>query len=194
MELSNAVFIGSFYQIEQLPLDGFPQIVFAGRSNVGKSSLINRILNRKNLAHVAKTPGKTRALNFYEIDRRCYFVDLPGYGFARVSKQEQLAWRNLIDLYIEHTKTIKGVVHVIDSRRGLTVDDLELINYIRAPYSRFFWVLSKSDKLSNQEKKNVYTDTLDRLNCSPKDIVLFSAVDGAGVNDIRKKIIEMLRK
>jgi GTP-binding protein len=115
------------------------------------------------LAYVAKTPGKTRALNFYEIDRRCYFVDLPGYGFARVSKQEQLAWRNLIDLYIEHTKTIKGVIHVIDSRRGLTADDLELINYIRAPYSRFFLVLSKSDKLSNQEKKNVYTDTLDRL-------------------------------
>lgn len=194
MEFSHAVFIGSFFQIEQLPRSGFPQVAFAGRSNVGKSSLINRILNRKSLAQVAKTPGKTRALNFYEIDKRYYFVDLPGYGFAKVSKDDQLAWRELIDLYLRQTGSIKGVIHIIDSRRGLADDDVNLIEYLQSPGIRVFWALSKSDKLSNSEKKNVYTDTLNRLNCSPKDLVFFSAVDGTGVNELRKQILEMLKQ
>lgn len=194
MEFSNAVFIGSFYQIEQLPRSGFPQVAFAGRSNVGKSSLINRILNRKSLAQVAKAPGKTRALNFYEVDRRYYFVDLPGYGFAKVSKDDQLAWRKLIDLYLQQTDSIKGVIHIIDSRRGLANDDIDLIEYMQSPQIRVFWALSKSDKLSTSEKKNVYADTLNRLNCSPKDLVFFSAIDGTGVNELRKQILEMLKQ
>jgi GTP-binding protein len=194
MEFSNAVFIGSFYKIEQLPRNGFPQVAFAGRSNVGKSSLINRILNRKSLAQVAKTPGKTRALNFYEVDRRYYFVDLPGYGFAKVSKDDQLAWRNLIDLYLQQTGSIKGVIHIIDSRRGLADDDIDLIEYLQSPQTRIFWALSKADKLSTSEKKSVYADTLNRLNCSPKDLVFFSAVDGTGVNELRKQILEMLKQ
>lgn len=194
MEFSNAVFIGSFYQIEQLPRNSFPQVAFAGRSNVGKSSLINRILNRKNLAQVAKAPGKTRALNFYEVDKRYYFVDLPGYGFAKVSKDDQLAWRKLIDLYLQQTGSIKGVIHIIDSRRGLADDDIDLIEYLQSPPTRVFWALSKSDKLSTSEKKSVYADTLNRLNCSPKDLVFFSAIDGTGVNELRKQILEMLRQ
>ncbi len=194
MEFSNAVFIGSFYQIEQLPRNGFPQVAFAGRSNVGKSSLINRILNRKSLAQVAKTPGKTRALNFYEVDKRYYFVDLPGYGFAKVSKDDQLAWRKLIDLYLQHTGSIKGVIHIIDSRRGLADDDIDLIEYMQSPRIRIFWALSKSDKLSTSDKKSVYADTLNRLNCSPKDLVFFSAIDGTGVNELRKQILEMLKQ
>ena len=194
MEFSEAVFVGSFYQIEQLPRSGFPQVAFAGRSNVGKSSLINRILNRKSLAQVAKAPGKTRALNFYEIDKRYYFVDLPGYGFAKVSKDDQLAWRKLIDLYLQQTNSIKGLIHIIDSRRGLANDDIDLIEYMQSPQTRVFWALSKSDKLSNSEKKNVYADTLNRLNCSPKDLVFFSAIDGTGVNELRKQILEMLKQ
>jgi GTP-binding protein len=194
MEFSQADFIGSFYHVEQLPRNGFPQVAFAGRSNVGKSSLINRVLNRKNLAQVAKAPGKTRALNFYEIDRRYYFVDLPGYGFAKVSKDDQLAWRKLIDLYLQQTDTIKGIIHIIDSRRGLADDDFDLIEYMQTPQSRVFWVLSKSDKLSTSEKKSVYVNTLNKLKCSPKDLVFFSAVDGTGVVELRKQILEMLKQ
>jgi len=194
MEFSEAVFIGSFYQIEQLPRSGFPQVAFAGRSNVGKSSLINRILNRKNLAQVAKAPGKTRALNFYEIDRRYHFVDLPGYGFAKVSKEDQLAWRKLIDLYLDQSQSLKGIVHIIDSRRGLAPDDLDLIEYMQSPQIRILWALSKSDQLSNAEKKSVYVDTLNKLNCSPKDMVFCSAIDGTGVVELRKQILEMLKQ
>jgi GTP-binding protein len=194
MEFSEAAFIGSFYKIEQIPRNSYPQIAFAGRSNVGKSSLLNRILNRKNLAQVAKTPGKTRALNFYEIDRKYYFVDLPGYGFAKISKEEQDAWRKLIDSYLGQSEQLKGVIHIIDSRRGLDDADLDLIEYIEAPQTRALWVLSKSDKLSVSEKKNIYQDTLNRLRCSPKDLVFFSSLDGTGVVELRKQILEMLKQ
>jgi GTP-binding protein len=194
MEFSEAAFIGSFYHIEQLPRSGFPQIAFAGRSNVGKSSLINRILNRKNLAQVAKTPGKTKALNFYEIDSRYYFVDLPGFGFAKVSKDEQVAWRKLIDLYFKQANSIRGLIHIIDSRRGLAEDDLSLIEYLETQESSLIWVLSKADKLSVAEKKTIYQETLNRLRCSPKDLIFFSAVDGTGVVELRKVILEMLKR
>jgi GTP-binding protein len=194
MEFSEATFIGSFYHIEQLPRNNFPQIAFAGRSNVGKSSLINNILNRKNLAQVAKTPGKTKALNFYEIDKRYYFVDLPGFGFAKVSKDEQDAWRKLIDLYFAQTDSIRGLIHIIDSRRGLAKDDLSLIEYLENQQSSLIWVLSKADKLSVAEKKTVYQETLKLLRCSPKDLIFFSAVDGTGVVELRKIILEMLKK
>jgi GTP-binding protein len=194
MEFSEAVFIGSFYHIEQLPRNGFPHVAFAGRSNVGKSSLLNRILNRKNLAQVAKTPGKTRALNFYEIDRRYYFVDLPGFGFAKISKDDQDAWKKLIDLYFTQSDQLKGVIHIIDSRRGLADNDLDLVEYLDKPQTRALWVLSKSDKLSTSEKKNIYQETLNRLGCSPKDLVFFSAVDGTGVVELRKQILDMLKQ
>jgi GTP-binding protein len=194
MEFNEAVFVGSFYDMAQIPRTGFAQIAFAGRSNVGKSSLINRLLNRKNLAQVAKRPGKTRALNFYEINRHYYFVDLPGYGFARVAKEEQTTWRKLIDSYLEQTRNLQGVVHIIDSRRGLQEDDLSLIEYIGFPQRKILWVLSKSDKLSANQKAAVYRDTLNQLQCSPKELIFFSALDGTGVSELKKLVSEMLRK
>ena len=194
MEFNEAVFVGSFYDMAQIPRTGFAQIAFAGRSNVGKSSLINRLLNRKNLAQVAKRPGKTRALNFYEINRHYYFVDLPGYGFARVAKEEQTTWRKLIDSYLEQTRNLQGVVHIIDSRRGLQEDDLSLIEYIGFPQRKILWVLSKSDKLSANQKAAVYRDTLNQLQCSPKELIFFSALDGTGVSELKKLVSEILRK
>jgi GTP-binding protein len=193
MDFNEAVFVGSFYDAKQIPRTGFSQIAFAGRSNVGKSSLINRILNRKNLAQVAKTPGKTRALNFYEINRRFYFVDLPGYGFAKIAREEQLAWRKLIDSYLDHVKDLQGVVHIIDSRRGLQEDDLSLIEYFGYTKTNILWVLSKSDKLSTGQKSATYQDVLARLHCSPKELIFFSAQDGTGVAELRKLVAEMLK-
>ena len=192
MQFNQAIFLGSFYDTSQIPRTNFPQVAFAGRSNVGKSSLINKILNRKQLAMVAKTPGKTRALNFYEIDGRYYFVDLPGYGFAKISEAEKIKWEKLIESYLDHAKTLRGVIHVIDSRRGPGETDINLIKYISQSNLNLIWVLSKADKLTTTEKSSVFAETISVLGCSPQNVIFSSVEDGSGVVELRKAISGML--
>ncbi len=126
MRFTNAEYVGSFFKVEDIPKTGYPEIAFAGRSNVGKSTLINKILNRKKLAQVSKSPGKTRALNYFEIDHKYYFVDLPGFGYAKISKKDRERWGKLIESYFKTSKKLKGVIHIIDSRRGLLDSDRSL--------------------------------------------------------------------
>ena len=127
----------SYFNVEDLPKTGYPEIAFAGRSNVGKSSLINKILNRKKIAQVSKTPGKTKALNYFEINHKYYFVDLPGYGYAKVSKKERGSWGELIESYLVMSKNLKGIVHIIDCRRGIMDIDWALIEYLYLVQSKF---------------------------------------------------------
>ncbi len=132
-----------------------PEIAIGGRSNVGKSSLINSLLNRKKLAKIAKTPGKTRLLNYFVIlnekgKEELYFVDLPGYGYARVPTAERKSWKNLIEGYIENSPGLRGFVLLIDSRRGVEPPELEFIEYLLMHKKRVCPVLTKSDKLSRQ--------------------------------------------
>ncbi|MFQ5633498.1 MAG: ribosome biogenesis GTP-binding protein YihA/YsxC, partial [bacterium] len=136
MKISHSEFIASYSQIGQLPKLRLPEIAFAGRSNVGKSSLINRLLNRKNLARTSGTPGKTRQLNYILVNQNIYFVDLPGYGFAKVSKQERSRWQQLIEAYMAKNDALKVVVSIIDARHGPTDLDMELLEWlvhIKAP-------------------------------------------------------------
>jgi GTP-binding protein len=193
MQFKNANYVSSFFKAEDIPNTGSPEIAFAGRSNVGKSTLINKVLNRKKLAQISKTPGKTRALNYFVINDKYYFVDLPGFGFARVSKKDKTQWGELIESYFKTSKNLKGVVHIIDSRRGLMDSDRTLIEYMSHFDINVLWVLSKVDKLKKRVRTELYQKTLKELNCNPQRLIFFSATDGLGVEEIRNLIMEMLK-
>ena len=132
----------------KFPKSIYPEVAFIGRSNVGKSSLINAVLAKKNLARISSSPGKTRGLNYYLVDQKYFFVDLPGYGFAKLSKTERLRWQNLIESYLLNSKQLKIVCRLIDSRHNLLENDFEMVHWLQYHNLPFFMVLTKSDKLS----------------------------------------------
>ena len=139
----------------QFPRDPLPQIAFSGRSNVGKSSLINALLGRNALARVSSSPGKTITVNFYEIDRKLFFVDLPGYGYANRSKESQRVWQNLTDGYFTRNPNrdlLKLVLQLVDSRIGATRDDLTMIDWLTKTGVPYLLVATKSDKLNKTER------------------------------------------
>ena len=136
----------------QYPKTDFPDLAFAGRSNVGKSSLINKLLNRKSLARVSQKPGKTATINFYNIDDTLHFVDLPGYGFAQVSKEEKRKWGNMIETYLNTRQQLKQVVLLVDSRHKPTPDDCLMLSFIREVCERAVVVATKFDKLKPSQK------------------------------------------
>ena len=139
----------------QFPRDPLPQIAFSGRSNVGKSSLINTLLGRNSLARVSSSPGKTITVNFYEIDRKLFFVDLPGYGYANRSKESQRVWQNLTDGYFTRNPNrdlLKLVLQLVDSRIGATRDDLTMIDWLTKTGVPYLLVATKSDKLNKTER------------------------------------------
>ena len=146
-------FIKSFYNLKELPADNLPQIILCGRSNVGKSSFINSLFNRKNLAKTSSTPGKTRSINFYLIDNKFYVVDLPGYGYAKTSIEERQHWGKLIGDFISVSKKISLAFHLIDSRHEPTELDLQLNSFLIHEKIPFVIVLNKADKLKQSEFK-----------------------------------------
>jgi GTP-binding protein len=141
-------FVTSAFEPEQFPPPEKPEIAFAGRSNVGKSSLINRLVERKNLARISSRPGKTRSINFFSVHNTFYLADLPGYGYAAVSRKVRQSWKHLVEAYLTRRENLKGVVVIIDIRRGPGDADLELLNWFRAYGVRTLIVLTKADKLS----------------------------------------------
>ncbi len=153
MILRTIEFTGSAVNQAGFPTDNLPQIVFSGRSNVGKSSFINAMLNRKKIARVSQTPGKTRLVNFFLINSNFYFVDIPGYGYANVSKQMITDFQYMIEEYLE-TKEISLTVLLLDIRRTPNQDDLLMYEYFKAMNKEILIVLTKSDKLSNNQKLN----------------------------------------
>ena len=191
MNYNNVVFETSFGRIDQLPESDLVELVFAGRSNVGKSSLINKFFNRKNLARVSAVPGKTQTINFFRLEN-VRFADLPGYGYAKVAKDNKAKWSKLIGGYFAAGRRIELVVQLIDMRHPPTKDDLQMINYLIENEFPFVIVLTKQDKLSQKQQR-------ERLEALQKEIpyadqiqmIPFSAETGYGVEELRSIVEEI---
>lgn len=163
MRIKNSEFIISAVKREQYPVDNRVEIAFVGRSNVGKSSIINALTNRRHLAKVSQTPGKTKLINFFLINNDFYLVDLPGYGYAKVSKKEKESWGKTIDMYLHNREPLKRVVLLVDSRHKPTADDIMMHEWIKHYGIDVVVVATKSDKLSNNElvkSKKIIKETL----------------------------------
>ena len=186
MNLHNAEFVRSVTAVADCPKDGLPQIAFAGKSNVGKSSVINRIVNRKNFARVGAQPGKTIHVNYFFIDGKLYFVDLPGYGYAKREQKEKKRWAELMDGYFNSGRDIALVVQLIDMRHAPSQDDMTMLNFLKEMNIPFVIVLTKSDKLNKTETEKRRAE-LDKELADYADIrrIEFSAVTGSGVEEIR---------
>lgn len=168
MKYEHARFAGSFPDYKSSPRTGLPEVAFGGRSNVGKSSLINTLLRRKKLAQISKTPGKTRLLNYYVLSDQAgrdgvFFVDLPGYGYAQVPDAVRKEWKNLVEGYIANSAHLQGFALLIDSRRGLQDEELQLIEYLLSLERHICPVLTKADKLSRAEGTNRVRETATAL-------------------------------
>lgn len=171
MKITSAKFIISAVDPSAYPKDNLPQIVFAGRSNVGKSSFINSMLNIKNLARVSQTPGKTRLLNFFLINEDFYFVDIPGYGYAKASKSQLLDFAKMIEEYFAHGNIDLGVL-LLDSRRIPSEDDLLMYDYFKATGKKLLIILTKADKLSNNQLFKQKRLIKERLGLAKSDTLL----------------------
>ena len=191
MNLQIAEFVTSITELSKLPKDGLPQIVFSGKSNVGKSSVINRVLNRKNFARVGETPGKTVHINFFRIDGRAYFVDLPGYGFAKVPKAEKERWGKLMEQYFSVPERISLGVLIVDARHKPTADDVTMCAYFQSSDRPFVVLANKLDKLKKSELEPNMTLIRQTLSLT-EDIPLipFSAEKGTGRDELVKVLFD----
>jgi GTP-binding protein len=188
MKVITSCFLTSVHSLEQLPASDYPEIAFAGRSNVGKSSLMNTLLRRKNLVKTSARPGKTQGLNYFLINEALYFVDLPGYGFARVAKKVQAGWQQLITGYLLQRKTLQLVVVILDLRHPLKKMDRELMDWLRYQEIAFLPVYTKADKLS-KNKQMKHAGALDAaLGIGKDDRLICSSKTGQGCEDLRRRL------
>jgi len=187
MKIVSAHYVKSIAKVEQIPSKGLPEIAFAGRSNVGKSSLINCMLNRKKLALTSSSPGKTRYINFFEINETFYFVDLPGYGYAKVSQAERNSWKRLIESYLTNSVNLRCVIQIIDSRIGPTDLDLTMIEWLTYIERPLLIVATKIDKLPQNKAGKLLKQYSQKINLP---IIPFSAIKKTG----RKELWQMIQK
>ncbi|MEG0617271.1 MAG: ribosome biogenesis GTP-binding protein YihA/YsxC [Oscillospiraceae bacterium] len=192
MNVQNAEFMASYGLSSQLPLSDRAEVIFSGRSNVGKSSLINKLCMRKSIARVSSTPGKTATINYYNVDN-VYFVDLPGYGYAKVSQDERARWDELINYYFEGFRRRAVVIQLLDSRHNPSQDDLSMLEYIRHYELPCIVALTKCDKL----KKSQYDTTIEQFSniCKQfgcKQIYLTSAENNINIDLLRLAIDEYI--
>ncbi|WP_166238896.1 ribosome biogenesis GTP-binding protein YihA/YsxC [Paenibacillus turpanensis] len=195
MKVNEAEFVISAMYPEQFPTDALPEIALAGRSNVGKSSLINRMIQRKNLARTSSTPGKTQQLNYYRINSSIYFVDFPGYGFAKVSKTLREKWGQLIESYILDRPSLKLVLQIIDIRHPPTKDDQMMYDWLKHYDMPVCVVATKADKIARGRWDHHIKIVRNTLKTTPEDqIVLFSSETGVGKDQLWGIIQEAIEK
>lgn len=188
MNFQKAEFEFAAGMLPQLPESDLPEIVFSGKSNVGKSSLINKLVRRKALARVSATPGKTATINFFHLPE-CRLVDLPGYGYAKVSQSEKLKWASLVEGYLSSKRNIRLVIQIVDSRHAPSKDDQHMIDFLMQSETPFVVVCTKVDKLNKTQRKEqaeFYEDLFSETNVP---LILFSAQTGEGL-DVVEHIIE----
>ena len=193
MIIKSSEFIISAVGKKQYPDQGLPEIALAGRSNVGKSSLINKVINRKNLARTSGKPGKTQTLNFYLINQQFYFVDFPGYGFARVSKDIKDQWSKFIEEYLSQREELKGVIHIIDVRHPPTTDDCTMYDWLVHYGIPTLVVATKADKISRGNWQKHLKEIKVKMKLPPNQpLVLFSAETGQGLEEVHRWIEAMI--
>ena len=174
------------------PPTELPEIAFAGRSNVGKSSLLNRLVHRKKFARVSNTPGRTREVNFFKVNGSFLLVDLPGYGYARISKERHAEWRPLIESYLRSTDQLRGVVQLLDSRHDPSPDDLQMLDYLGEIGVPTIIVLTKIDKLTAKERHRQRAQIGGAAGIDDDQMIAFSATTGEGRNELAEAIEGLL--
>ena len=191
MNINNAKFEVSAIKPEQYPSIDVPEVAFVGRSNVGKSSTINALLNRKNLARVGRAPGKTREINFYNIDNKMYFVDLPGYGYAKVSKSQKSSWREIIETYLYSRNQLKLILMLEDIRHVPTEDDIIMYEWIKSRKLPHFIIATKADKITRSQINSRLRDIKSTLDLEDKiALIPFSSETKQGRDEVWERIIE----
>lgn len=174
------------------PATELPEVAFAGRSNVGKSSLLNRLVRRKAFARVSRTPGRTREINFFRVNEQFILADLPGYGYARVSKEKKADWKPLIERYLRLTPTLAGVVQLLDIRREASDDDVAMLDYLAELGVPTIVVLTKIDKLGRSAGEERMRDIVESLSLSREQTIPFSATTGEGRDELAEALAGLL--
>ena len=193
MKVNNVELVISAVRPAQYPEDGLPEFALAGRSNVGKSSFINRMIGRKSMARISSKPGKTQTLNFYKIEEQLFFVDVPGYGYAKVSKTEREAWGKMIEQYITGRGVLKAVVQIIDIRHEPTDDDCMMYDFLKHYNIPTIVVATKADKIKKGNYAKHIKMVKDVLDMAPNDpIILFSSEKGMGMEQAWEEIEERM--
>lgn len=188
MIIKNAKFVVSLNMLMPFPGQGMPEIAMAGKSNVGKSSLINSLARNSRLARTSSEPGKTRLINFYSVNQELLLVDLPGYGFAKASKNEKQKWGDMIEGYLERSENLRHVLQLVDIRHEPTADDIMMVNYLRHYSIPFTVVATKADKLSKAQRSRSIPVICRKLVVQPWEIIQYSSEDGTG----RDRLLELI--
>ncbi len=188
MKVSSAEFIKSATKPSEYPTGNFPEVAVAGKSNVGKSSLINALLNRKNLAKTSSSPGRTQTINFFRVNEKISLVDLPGYGYSKVPLEVRKTWKPMVESYLQTRQEIRLVVLILDARRGTSPDDLALLDWLDYHGIPCAIALTKADKLSQLERARQKKSLAEISLLSGKTLLFFSAVTGEGKDELWKLI------
>ena len=191
MVFENIGFEKSISELNQSPKDVGSEVAFVGRSNAGKSTAINSITNRNSLAKTSKTPGRTQLINFFKVNENKRFADLPGYGFAKASKEKQKSWNRLVTNYIKYRQSLKGVVLIIDIRRGFGEMDLMFLDFYLPLNKRLHILLTKADKLSKQKQSLILNEARE-IYGSIATIQIFSGTKKIGISDARDQVTKFL--
>ena len=194
MKIQTAEFITSCKALSKCPNDSLLEVAFTGRSNVGKSSLLNALLHRKSLAKVSGAPGKTRLINFFKINNQFHLVDLPGYGYAKTSKQEQKNWGSMLEEYLIHRSVLRGVVLLVDGRVGATVKDVVMKNWLESYSKPYILVATKMDKISRGNRSKHLREITLKLSLPVESkVISVSSRTGEGLQtlwaEIRKRLL-----
>lgn len=193
MIIRSAEYVGSAVKPEQYPADGLPEIAMAGRSNVGKSSLLNRFLGRRNLARTGNTPGKTQTLNFYRVNSAWYFVDLPGYGYAKVSQAVKSKWGTMMERYFQERENLLAVIQIVDIRHAPSVDDISMHEWLRSRGVPVLVVATKADKIARGKWSKHLGIIAESLSIENWRLILpFSAQSGVGLDELHGAVEEIL--
>ena len=174
------------------PEPTLPEVAFAGRSNVGKSSLINRLVHRKKFARVSNTPGRTREVNFFRVNDQFVLVDLPGYGYARISKEKKAGWRPLIEGYLRRSSELRGIVQLLDIRREPSSDDVEMLDFLAELGVPTVIALTKVDKLAARARAERAREVARSLSLDPEQVIPFSAVSNEGRDDLAAAVLDII--